>query len=76
MLYLECPSCGWCLGQIIEKYEIDKNKICADPTYTDEEKQDLISKLILSLNLRRYCCKSRVMTYKDKVQDILPVIRN
>jgi DNA-directed RNA polymerase subunit N (RpoN/RPB10) len=35
-----------------------------------------ISKLLLSLGVKRYCCKIRMMTYKDIVQDILPIQNN
>ena len=27
----------------------------------------------MSLKLRRYCCRVRVMTYKEQVKEILPI---
>ena len=73
MLYLTCPTCGYFLGQKVIKYEEEKEKICFNPKLTPEEREHELSKLLCSLGLRRYCCKMRMMTYKDIVQDILPV---
>ena len=75
MLYITCPTCGYFLGQKNLEYEEDKQKICDNPNISTEEKEKEISKLLLSLGLRRYCCKMRMMTYKDIVQDILPIVR-
>lgn len=72
MLYMSCPTCGYFLGQKLLEYELEKQKICSNPKLSSEERESNITKLLLSLNLRRYCCKMRVMTYKDIVQDILP----
>lgn len=74
MLYITCPTCGYFLGQKIIEYETEKQSICTNPKMTIEQKEENISKLILSLKLRRYCCKMRIMTYKDIVQDIIPII--
>ena len=74
MLYLTCPTCGYFLGQKTMEYEVSKKNICTNPELTSEEKEKALSKLLLSLGLRRYCCKMRMMTYKDIVQDILPVV--
>ena len=76
--YMTCPSCGFFLGKITEKYEIEKEKICSNPTSLQEKKDEEMSKLITSsmfveLGLKRYCCKMRLMSYKDMVEDILPV---
>ena len=74
MLYLTCPTCGYFLGQKTMEYEAGKKNICTNPELTGEEKEKALSKLLLGLGLRRYCCKMRMMTYKDIVQDILPVV--
>jgi DNA-directed RNA polymerase subunit N (RpoN/RPB10) len=76
MLYISCPTCNYFLGQKIIDYETQKNKICSMPNITTEEKDNLLSNLILNLGLRRYCCKMRIMSYKDIVQDILPIIND
>jgi DNA-directed RNA polymerase subunit N (RpoN/RPB10) len=76
MLYLTCPTCGYFLGQKVIEYEKNKTLICNNPKLSIEEKETNLSKLLISVNLRRYCCKMRLMTYKDIVQDILPVPTN
>ena len=73
MLYIVCPTCGYFLGQKTLKYEEGKSKICNNPNLTVEQKEKDLTKLLLSLNLKRYCCKMRMMTYKDIVQEIMPV---
>ena len=76
MLYLTCPTCGYFLGQKVLEYETNKTLICNNPKLSVEEKDTQLSKLLMNANLRRYCCKMRLMTYKDIVQDILPVPAN
>jgi len=76
MLYLSCPTCGYFLGQKTIEYEKGKEKICSNPALSAEEREQELSKLLMSLKLRRYCCKMRMMTYKDIVQDILPIIQS
>jgi DNA-directed RNA polymerase subunit N (RpoN/RPB10) len=76
MLYISCPTCGYFLGQKTLEYENGKQVICSNPKFSIEQKENELSKLLLSLKLRRYCCKMRMMTYKDIVQDILPVQNN
>jgi DNA-directed RNA polymerase subunit N (RpoN/RPB10) len=76
MLYVTCPTCGYFLGQKTIEYEKKKDEICSDPKLTREERESQLTKLILSMKLPRYCCNMRMMTYKDLVQDILPVPKN
>ena len=73
MLYITCPTCGYFLGQKTLEYEQGKEQICTNPKLSSEEKEKELTKLLLGLGLRRYCCKMRMMTYKDIVQDILPI---
>jgi len=73
MLYTTCPTCGFFIGQITTKYEEKKKDICSNPSLSDAEKEKKLSELLLSLKLRRYCCKMRVMSYKRLVYDILPI---
>jgi DNA-directed RNA polymerase subunit N (RpoN/RPB10) len=73
MLYITCPTCGYFLGQKTLEYEQGKEQICTNPKLSSEEKEKELTKLLLGLGLRRYCCKMRMMTYKDLVQDILPI---
>ena len=73
MIYATCPTCGYCLATKAVTYENEKNKICNNPNLSEEEQGIEISKLIKNLGLRRYCCKMRIMTCKDIVQDIVPI---
>jgi DNA-directed RNA polymerase subunit N (RpoN/RPB10) len=73
MLYITCPTCGYFLGQKNLEYEEGKHKICTNPKLSTEEREKELSKLLLSLGIRRYCCKMRMMSYKDIVQDIIAV---
>ena len=73
MLYLTCPTCGYFLGNKTLEFEKKKEEICKNPKLKKAERDEKIHKLILSLNLRRYCCRMRIMSYKDLVQDIIPI---
>ena len=72
MIYISCPTCGFFIGSIAIEFEQKKADICTNPNLTQEQQGEEISKLIKSLGLRRYCCKMRVMTYKDLSLDVLP----
>jgi DNA-directed RNA polymerase subunit N (RpoN/RPB10) len=72
MLDMQCKTCGKLLGNKI-KFEDERNKICLNPNMTKTEKDKLISELVLNLNLR-YCCNKVLMTYKDIIQDIIPLV--
>jgi DNA-directed RNA polymerase subunit N (RpoN/RPB10) len=72
MLYITCPTCGYFLAQITIEYEEQKEKICSNPDLSTEEKNKKLSELILNLGLRRYCCKMRVMSYKNLVEYVIP----
>lgn len=70
MLYLKCPSCKKNLGDIQIQYELILNRICKDEemgNINTQEANNLKSKLILSFGLNRYCCNTRLMTYKQLV---------
>jgi DNA-directed RNA polymerase subunit N (RpoN/RPB10) len=73
MLYSSCPTCSYFLGQKIIEWETKSKEICDNPNITKIEKEELKEKLLQSIKLRRYCCRMRLMSYKDLVQDILPV---
>ena len=73
MSYITCPTCGYFLGRKYFKFEQERDKIQDNPEYSDTEKEELMQKLILGLNLRRYCCNLRMLTYKDLVHIITPV---
>ena len=48
MIYIVCPTCGYFLGQKMIYFETEKEKICNNPNLCNEERDELISKLILS----------------------------
>ena len=76
MLYTTCPTCGFFIGQKTEEYEKKKAEICSNPKYSKKQADEEISNLIKTIGLRRYCCKMRLRTYKDLIEEILPVSEN
>jgi DNA-directed RNA polymerase subunit N (RpoN/RPB10) len=73
MLYSTCPTCGYFLAQKIIEWETKSKEICDNPKLTKNEKEKLKEELLTTIKLRRYCCRMRLMSYKDLVQDISPV---
>ena len=73
MLYLTCPTCGYFLGQKTIEWETKSEEICNNHKLSSEEKEQKKQEVLLSLKLPRYCCRMRMMSYKDLVQDILPI---
>lgn len=73
MLYITCPTCGYFLGLKTIEWENKSANICNDPNLSEEEKEQKKTELLMSLNLPRYCCKMRMISYKDIVTDIIPI---
>ena len=73
MLYMTCPTCGTFIGLKTEQYEKEKSNICSNPKLNKKEKELKISTVLKSLGLRRMCCRMRMMSFKNLVDDILPV---
>ena len=46
MIYSKCPTCGFFIGNVVDKFENDKNKICSDTKLSKEEQEKKISKLL------------------------------
>ena len=76
MIYATCPTCCFVIASKAEEYENKKNEICQNPNLSKEEQEKEIQKLIQNIGLRRYCCRMRLFTCKDIVQDIVPVNNN
>lgn len=76
MIYATCPTCGFLLASKATEYETKKNEICQNPKLSKEEQEKEIQKLIQGLGIRRYCCRMRLFTCLDIVQDIIPVSNN
>ena len=69
MSYIKCPTCNRMLGDKVIPYEIGMKKICGHPTMSTEQMEKEKMKLLESLKIPhdRYCCKMRLMTYRDLV---------
>jgi len=70
MIYPTCPTCGFAIALVAEKFENEKNKICNNPNLNDKQQNEEIHKMIQSLGLRRYCCKMRLLTCVDLAKEI------
>ena len=70
MIYLRCPTCGYVLGNRLRMYELGLDEIESNPNNDEQKKLELKQKLVDSLELKRYCCKMRVITYKNKTEII------
>lgn len=66
MIYLKCPTCGTIIGNRQIIYESKLEEIDNDPNIDEPEKLEQKTKLVESLELKRYCCKMRVMTFMSK----------
>lgn len=73
MNYSSCPTCYFFIGNLVEDFEKEKEKICSNSKLSKEEQEKEISKLIKNLKVRRYCCRMRLMSTKDMVREIMPV---
>ena len=65
MIYIRCCTCGYILGNRQILYESRMEEIVNNPNTDDDIKLELKTKLVESLKLKRYCCKVRVMTFKQ-----------
>jgi DNA-directed RNA polymerase subunit N (RpoN/RPB10) len=65
MIYIRCPSCGYILGNRQMLYEAKLDEIVSNPNLDEDAKLDLKTKLVDNLKLKRYCCKMRVITFKQ-----------
>lgn len=68
MIYLKCPTCGYVLGNRQKIYDKGLEEIESNPNNDEKTKLDLKNKLIESLEVKRYCCKMRIITYKNKTE--------
>lgn len=65
MIYIKCPSCGYLLANRQMIYEKGLDEIYSDPNTDNDKKLELKTKLIESLKIKKYCCKMRVITFKN-----------
>lgn len=62
MLYPKCPTCRTILANKQLVFEAERDKIC-DMKISQKEKDKLMDKLLNDLELIRYCCRQRMITY-------------
>ncbi len=70
MLYMKCPTCKQLLGDrqlIYEQLNEFIHKEYNLGNIDEEQFNKLKKELVNSLNLDRYCCKMRLMTYTQMV---------
>ena len=72
MIYIVCPTCGYFIGSKTIEFERKKAEICSNAELSEEQQNEQIQKLLKEIKIRRYCCRMRIMTTKDIVQDIIP----
>ena len=72
MIYSTCPTCGFFIGNVVEKYESEKKKICNNIRLNEDQQNEQIKDVLLSLGVKRYCCKMRIFTCKNMVDEIQP----
>jgi DNA-directed RNA polymerase subunit N (RpoN/RPB10) len=65
MIYLKCPTCGTIIGNRQIPYEAKLQEIDNNPNIDEAEKLNQKNKLVESLELKRYCCKMRIITFKS-----------
>lgn len=68
MIYFNCPTCGCNLSSRQRMYDKGLEEIESNPNIDEDKKLELKYKLIQDLELDRYCCKMRVITYKNKIE--------
>ena len=70
MLYFRCPTCKNKLADKQISLEKEMVLICDNTKISEQEKDNLKSKLLDKLLITRYCCKMRALTYIDLVETV------
>ena len=65
MNYSSCPTCYFFIGNLVEEFEREKEKIFSNSKLSEEDQEKEVSKLLRNLKVRRYCCRMRIMTCRD-----------
>lgn len=71
MLYPKCPSCKTILANKQVPYEEKMDKICGNVKLSNEEKDIAKRKVLDELEIKRYCCRMRVMGYVRLIDEIV-----
>ena len=70
MLYPVCPTCQLLLADKQLVFETEFAKISNDSKLSEDKKKKEVEKLLNKLGLIRYCCRMRIMTCKNIVDEI------
>lgn len=68
MSYPVCPTCGFLLADKELKYEEELKKLLESK---DKNTNDNLGKILDKLQITRYCCRMRMMTYIDLSKHII-----
>jgi DNA-directed RNA polymerase subunit N (RpoN/RPB10) len=63
MLYYRCPTCKSILGNKQIPYESGLNSICDNKKLSEPEQEKQKMDLLDKLEITRYCCRMRMLTY-------------
>lgn len=69
MLYFRCPTCKTDFANKQLVYEKELEKICNSKT-TEEQKEKQKMALLDKLEIKRYCCRMRFLTYTKLIEII------
>ena len=69
-MYMKCPSCKHMLCHLQMTYETQLDNIMNDPKMDEKTKNQKKTDLVNSFGLRRYCCVTRLMSYKRLIDII------
>lgn len=69
MLYPKCPSCRTILANKQIPFEKEMEKICSTAK-SEEEMNKMKEKLLDDLEIKRYCCRPRVLCYANLINTI------
>ncbi len=70
MLPPVCFTCGHLFADIQVPYEADLIKIDNDANMTDEAKSDAKAALLDKYHIKKYCCRTRILSYVRLVEII------
>ena len=70
MIYLKCPTCGNIIGNRQIPFEKGLEQIENNASLDEEARLKLKQELVESLKLKRYCCKMRLISFKQLTEII------
>jgi len=63
MLYYRCPTCKTIFANKQLLFETEFDKICKNNDLSEKQKEIQKMELLDKLQLKRYCCRMRMLTY-------------